>query len=272
MLDPRFFRIPAFSTGAATITVIFFVMFGMFFLIAQYLQFVQGHSPLEAAVRMLPSGITMIVVAPRGPALAARIGRHRSSGLGLLGAAGGFVMLAELGPDTGYVWLAAALVLMAAGSALAMPSATAAIVGSLPPAKAGVGSAVNDVTREAGGAVGIAVLGSIVSVLYRNDIADTAARLPGGARAAVEESIGSAVAIGSSETATATLDAARQAFTTATHTVFLLAAALMAIGALLSLRMHRSERQRYPTPVTVDSGSAATAGYTPSEASVPCAR
>ncbi|MGH9225012.1 MAG: MFS transporter [Acidimicrobiales bacterium] len=102
MLDPRFFRIPAFSTGSATITVIFFVMFGMFFLIPKYLQFVQGHGPLGAAIRMLPSGLTMIVVAPRGPAFAARVGPYHSTGLGLLGAAAGFVVLSRLGPDAGY--------------------------------------------------------------------------------------------------------------------------------------------------------------------------
>ena len=273
MLDPRFFRIPAFSAGAATITVIFFVMFGMFFLITQFLQFVQGHSPLGAAVRMLPSGLTMIVVAPRGPALAARVGPHRSTALGLFGAAVGFAVLSQLGPDTAYAWVAAALVLMAAGTALAMPPATAAIVGSLPAAKAGVGSAVNDVTREVGGAVGIAVLGSVVSVLYRTDITDAAARLPDGPRQAFEESIGSAVAASSTEPASFALDAARQAFAAATHTVFLIAAALMATGALVYLWLHSAGRRRAPASTQSDAEpTEALRHAAASNATVPCAR
>jgi predicted MFS family arabinose efflux permease len=260
MLDPRYFRIPEFRVGAATITLIFFVMFGMFFLLPQFLQFVQDRSPLGAAVLLLPSGLTLILVAPRGPALAARIGAAASSALGLA-AASGFILLSRLQPDTAYPWVAAALVLMAAGSALAMPPATSAIVGSLPPAKAGVGSAVNDVTREVGGALGIAVFGSVAAVLYRHEIADTAG-LDEPTRTVFADSIGSAAAAGAAGPGADAIGVAQAAFSAAIGSVFAACAALLALGAAYYLRQHRTRRRT--------EAGAADARTTP--CSVPCAR
>lgn len=231
MLDPRLFRVGAFTGGTATITLIFFVTFGMFFLVAQYLQFAKGYTPLAAGVAMIPSGLTLILVAPRAPAVAARIGSARSVATGLLISAAGFALLSQLGPSSPYVWLGLALVLMAFGSALAMPPSTSAIVGSVPPGKAGVGSAVNDVTREVGGALGIAVLGSLVSALYRSNVASAARDLPEQVRHAVEESVGGAVVSGGGGDP-AVVVAAQDAFTSATGTAFLIAALLMLAGSV----------------------------------------
>jgi hypothetical protein len=128
-----------------------------------------------------------------------------------------------------------------------MSPATAAIVGSLPASKAGVGSALNDVTREVGGAVGIAVLGSIASVLYRNDIAATVSRLPAGIRPSRTPS-GARSRGGPPGPPAAAVEAAQQAFTAAIQAVFLLAAVLMAAGSLLYLRMHRAHRGAVPLP------------------------
>jgi EmrB/QacA subfamily drug resistance transporter len=262
MLDPRLFSVRAFRNGSATITVIFFVTFGMFFLIAQYLQYAKDYSPLVAGTAMLPSGITMILVAPRGPAIAARIGSELSIAIGLLGSAAGFGILSLIRPDTPYVLVGAALVLMAAGSALAMPPSTSAIVGSLPPAKAGVGSAVNDLTREVGGALGIAVLGSIVAALYRSDIASTADSLPEPVGDHVEESVGGAMRLagGDPELAAAVVEPARDAFVSATNVGFLVAAGLMLVGSLSYFRMHRAcqrkTRQAQPVPTAVDTAAA----------------
>lgn len=257
MLDPRLFRDPRFAAGSATITGIFFVMFGMFFLIPQYLQYVHGYSPLEAAVRLLPSGLTMIVVAPRGPTVARRLGAERSVALGLLLAAAGFMVLTQLDSGTGYWWIAGALVLMAAGSGLAMPPSTAAIVSSLPPAKAGVGSAVNDVTREVGGAVGIAVLGSIVSVLYRSEVAAASAGLPEGLRHVVDESIGSAIVAGAPADV---LASARDAFSSGASVAFLVSALVMVAGSALYMRLDRATR------------AAAAVPPEPAGSGVPCCR
>lgn len=249
MLDPRFFRDPRFTAGAATITLVFFVTFGMFFLVPQYLQLVQGHTALAASVRQLPSAVTLILVAPRAPAVAERLGGRRTVALGLGVGAVGYLILSRIGVDTPYAWIALALVLMAAGSGLAMPSSTAAIVAALPPAKAGVGSAVNDLTREVGGALGIAVLGSIAAGLYQSDVSGVAAGLPDGLGDLVEDSLGgAAVAARSPGGSPAVLDAARDAFASAAGTAFLVAAGIMAVGAVVALRFHRHDRGAEPVP------------------------
>jgi EmrB/QacA subfamily drug resistance transporter len=196
MLDPRLFRSRGFSTGSATVTLGFFNMFGLFFLLSQYLQFVKDYSPLAAGVRVLPSAFTLMLISPQGPRIVQRFGVRAVITAGFLSAAGGFALMSVADPGTSYPLIAVALVLAAAGIALIMPPASQLIVGSVPLAKAGVGSAVNDVTREVGGALGIAVVGSIVNTVYRsrdtlaNGIADPAAR------DAARKSVGQALAVG----------------------------------------------------------------------------
>ena len=266
MLDPRLFRLRAFTAGSATITLVFFVSFGMFFLVSQYLQFVKGYSPLVAGIAMVPSGLTLIVVAPRGPAVAARIGAARSIALGLGSSALGFGILSRLTPHSSYGWLAVALVVMAAGSALAMPPSTAAIVGAVPAGKAGVGSAVNDLTREVGGALGIAVLGSMVSALYRSEVAATVRGLSGELRHAVDESVGAAVVAG--DAGDPVTVAARDAFTSASNSAFLLAAIMMATGCVAFLRSGRGRRAGAPVAPPAEAASDGP----PAVAAVPCSR
>ena len=168
MLDPRLFRHRPFGLSSLTITAAFAVMFGMFFIITQYFQFGQGHSALGAGVRNLPFPITMILVAPRSPLIAARLGKRGTITLGLSLQAVGFLYLSRMELDTPYVLLAIGLVMLAAGMAMLMPAASEAIVSSLPPSKAGVGSAMNDTTREVGGALGIALLGTVLTAGYRS--------------------------------------------------------------------------------------------------------
>lgn len=132
---------------------------------------------------------------------------------------------------------------MAAGSGLAMPPSTRAIVESLLPGKAGVGSAVNDVTREVGGALGIAVLGSVVSAIYRADMAGVAASLPAGVRHAVEDSMaGASRAAADGRPGAQVLAPARDAFMSGTGTAFRVAALLLALGAVLTLVVERRDR------------------------------
>ena len=139
---------------------------------------VQGFSPLAAAVHQIPFAITMLVVSPQGPKLVARFGARTMVTFGLLVQAVAFAILATLRPDTPYAVLFVGLVLLAVGLANLMPPSTEAIVSSLPPSKAGVGSAINDTTREVGGALGIAVLGSLLSIGYRNGIGDLLDAIP----------------------------------------------------------------------------------------------
>jgi len=215
MLDPRFFRVPRFGLGSLTITVSFLVMFGMFFLITVYFQSVRGDSPLSAAVRILPFPITMILVAPRSPLIVHRLGGARNTiTAGLVLEAIGFGVFCGLGVDTPYPLAVVGMVLMAMGMAMLNPPATNAILSSLPLHKAGVGSAVNDTTREVGGALGIALMGTLVSIGYRNGVEDVTAALPPPVAEHARDSIGGALRVASELDPTAAgqlVDAARQA-------------------------------------------------------------
>ncbi len=197
MLPMEYFRNRSFSTGAMIITFGFLVMFGFFFLVTQYFQYVRGYSPLKAGVATLPFAGTMIMVSPRSAMLVKRLGLNKVVAGGFLMIASGFLVLATISADTSYLVIVVALVLLASGMAITMAPATGAIMSSVPMHKAGVGSAVNDTTRELGGALGIAILGSIVSSAYRSHVVADVDRLnlsPDLAKVA-KESVGAAVGV-----------------------------------------------------------------------------
>jgi EmrB/QacA subfamily drug resistance transporter len=195
MLPLTLFRDRRMSVGSGVVTTAFFVMFGLFFLFSMYLQFVRGYSPLSAGLATLPLAVMLVAIAPRSAALAERVGTGPVISGGFLLVAAGFVVLATISPTSPYPVLAAALVLLGAGMSLTAAPATGSIMSAVPPAKAGVGSAVNDTTREVGGALGIAVLGSIANAVYRSGINLEGLSLPGPVRAAASESIGAATVI-----------------------------------------------------------------------------
>jgi hypothetical protein len=143
-------------------------MFGMFFLLALHLQFVAGMSALESGLRVIPHPVALIALSAQAPKLMARFGVRKVMRTGFWLTAIGFALLATCTVDTPYLVIALALICTGSGTVFVMPGASQHIVGSLPLAKAGVGSAVNDVTREVGGALGIAVSGSIVATVYRD--------------------------------------------------------------------------------------------------------
>ncbi|MDA0168873.1 MFS transporter [Solirubrobacter taibaiensis] len=165
LLDVHLFADPRFTAAVGTITVLFFALFGFLFLSTQYLQFVLGYSPSAAGVRVLPYAGAMIVFAPLSSALVARFGTKRVVTVGMALFAAGLAVAATLTTDAGYGRLAITFVLMGAGMGLAGAPATESIMGSLPPARANIGSAVNDTTRELGGALGVAIVGSIMASL-----------------------------------------------------------------------------------------------------------
>ena len=195
MLPLDLFRDRRMSVGSAVVTAAFFVMFGLFFLLTLYLQFVRGYSPLSAGLSTLPLALMLVAVAPRSAALAEKIGTGPVMSAGFLLVAAGFAVLALVGTDTSYLLLAVALVLLGAGMSLTAAPATGSIMSAVPSAKAGVGSAVNDTTREVGGALGIALLGSISSAVYRSSIDLGALSLPPGVGEAAKESVGAATVI-----------------------------------------------------------------------------
>ena len=230
MLPMAFFRARPFATGTGIITLGFMVMFGFFFLITQYFQFVKGYSPLRAGVATLPFPFTMIIMSPRSDAMVQRLGLNRVVATGFTSMSVGFVLLGLVRPDTPYVLIAGALVLLAGGMAVTIAPATGAIMSAVPLNKAGIGSAVNDTTREFGGALGIAVLGSIVASQYRSGFDATG--LPPEVADAAGESIGAAVGIGAElggAVGDGLIEQAGIAFTDAVNVAFF-ASAMIAIA------------------------------------------
>jgi EmrB/QacA subfamily drug resistance transporter len=196
MLDPRNFKRRGFSAGSVSVTIQFFAAFGFLFLALPYLQLVMGYSPLKAAAALLPMALVVIPLSRVAPLIAARVGVRVTSAAGLSSMAVGFLILSGLDAQSSYLHFAAGLLPFGAGMALAGSPATTAIVASLPRSKQGVASAVNDVSRELGGAFGIAVLGSLLNDAYRSSMAHSTAALPPAIGEKVTASFGAAQAIG----------------------------------------------------------------------------
>jgi EmrB/QacA subfamily drug resistance transporter len=192
MLDPRLFLIKGFSAGSAGVTSVFVIMFAMFFLLSQYLQFVKDYDALGAGLRIVPSALMFFVMAPWIPMLIKRVGIRRLVRTGFLLDCVGLVLLASADASTGYPLILLATMVFAVGNSIIMPGCSQHIVGSLPLSKAGVGSAMNDVTREVGGAIGIAVAGSIASTVYRSHTAFADRIADASGRVAAKESVGKA--------------------------------------------------------------------------------
>jgi EmrB/QacA subfamily drug resistance transporter len=189
MLDPRLFALRGFGMGSLSITAQFLAAFGFFFVVIQYLQYVVHYSPLRAAAALLPLPLVLIPLARVAPRIGGRIGLNRVDAVGLTSMAAGFVVLSFLGTNSSYWHFAAGLVLFAAGMGLAGTPATTAITSSLPESRQGIASAVNDTSRELGGALGIAILGSLLNDRYRTHVQAATTHLPQRAAAHVKASI-----------------------------------------------------------------------------------
>ena len=197
MLDLRFFRNPRFTAATTAITLVFFAMFGSYFIFTQYLQFVRGYDPLSAGLRMLPWALAYMASATQSAKLVERFGQRLVVSSGLVIAAAGLGIVAATSSLTSSYWLfALGLVVQALGMGLTTAPSTGAIMRSLPLHKAGVGSAVNDTTRELGGALGVAVIGSLVASHFRTNIADAVSALPAKATHSLAEALQHAGAVG----------------------------------------------------------------------------
>jgi EmrB/QacA subfamily drug resistance transporter len=179
MLDLGYFRNPRFTAATAAISLVFFAMFGSYFLFTQYLQFVHGYSPLSAGVRILPWALAYLVAATQSAKLVERFGQRAVVASGLTIAGVGIALLAlTSGVSASYWWFALSVVVQALGMGITTAPSTGAIMRSLPLHKAGVGSAVNDTTRELGGALGVAVMGSLVASQFRSSMEGASFGLP----------------------------------------------------------------------------------------------
>lgn len=236
MLNLAFFRNPRFAAGVGAITMAFFALFGMIFITAQYLQFVHGYTALQAGIRIMPFALGMMVGAANSHRLVKRLGTNKVAAMGLTVLA---VMLASLsfwGVETPYWIIGISIVIMSFGVANTMAPSTDAVMGAVPLAKAGVGSAMNDTTRQVGGAFGVAILGSILNTIYSSNMADSVAGLPPQAGGPAQDSVGAAIGVAAQiggQQGQDLLDAARTSFVEGMHVAFLVAAGAALIAALM---------------------------------------
>jgi EmrB/QacA subfamily drug resistance transporter len=166
MVDMRLFSNGSFSASTVALSMLFFAMAGMVFLQAQYLQFVLGYTPLTAGFALVPAALGMLLGTGAGAHMNAALGSRIAISAGTLTAAAGVAVQAAFIDGTSYMPTGVGLLLFGLGAGIAMPAATDLIMATLPPARAGVGSAVNDTVRELGGALGVAVIGSIAATNY----------------------------------------------------------------------------------------------------------
>jgi EmrB/QacA subfamily drug resistance transporter len=231
MLDVTLFRDRRFSAASGAVTVTFFALFGFIFLITQYFQFIRGYGTLSTGARILPVATSIAVASVVGAILAPRIGTKVVVTTGLLLFGSSFLWISDVAVDASYSHvIVPQMVMMGLGMGLISTPATESILLVLPPARAGIGSAVNDATRELGGTLGVAVVGSIFSSVYAAHLADGSyANLPAATLAQAQDSVGvaGALAARSPELVTSMQDA----FLAGLHTGSLVIGALCLVGA-----------------------------------------
>lgn len=239
MLDLGFFRSARFSVGTAAVSVAFFALLGGIFALTQYLQFAHGYSAIEAGAVMSPIALGLMIGAGSSSKAVERLGTSRVVAAGLTGLAALLALTTLWEPSTGSLALVAWFFGLALAMGWVMAPATEAVVGAVPAAKSGVASATNTVARMVAGALGVAVIGSLVSSLYSANVDGSLAGLPAEAQAGAEDSVGAAGAIASQlppDAAAGLLATTGDAFTDAMGIGLLLAAALAAAMAVAVVR------------------------------------
>ena len=220
MLDVGLFTNLRFSAASGAVTVAYFALFGFTFMVTMYFQFLRGWSPFSYGIRLLPVAVSLGAASALGTVLAVRVGNKAVVAAGLTLMAAGFVWVSRYSLHTTYLEIAATMVVLPAGIGLTTAPATEAIMGVVPKEKAGVGSAVNDATRELGGTLGLAITGSVFSSLYIHRIIASHAVTTLGPRtvAAAKESVGSALI--AARSLASTNPAGARALTAAAHNAF----------------------------------------------------
>ena len=268
MLDIRLFRQRSLSVGASTITLQFFAMYGLYFALAQYLQISHGFSALQAGLAGLPIGVFGMIGAPTSATFVRRFGHRRVVGTGLLVSAAGLAIMGGVTPTTTYALLFVGFCLLGFGNGQTTAPSTTLIMASVPRAKSGVGSAVNDLSRELGGALGIAVLGSVMSSVYRDHIGAHAGALAAQAGSTVETTLAEAQRLAATQPGAAqTLHHAAQAsFADGFGAAMVVGAIILAGNAVLvwirglHVDPHSDQSAASPTPPTTVGTDAGTDG------------
>lgn len=238
LLQVRVFRNRSVAVGSAVLMIIFALMMGLFLVLVQFLQAALGYSAVTASLGLLPMAVLMLPLSAAAPTIANRVGlRTMFVGGGLL-IAGGLAMMASMASlDGGYLSVLPGLLVLSVGVGLSQTPATAAITGSLPREEQGVASALNDTVREFGGALGVALIGSVLSAGYRSGVAEVTSTLPSDAAEIVRSGIGPTVyaaeQIGSA--ADPLLLQAREAFVSGFGQALWVAAGLAVVATVVAL-------------------------------------
>jgi EmrB/QacA subfamily drug resistance transporter len=245
MLDVSLFVNLRFTAASVSVAISFFALSGFIFLVTQYFQFLKGYGPLSSGVRLLPVAMSVAVSSIVGTKLAVRIGTKLVVTAGLLLTTAFYAWVTTASPTTTYLTIALQMVVMGTGMGLTSAPATEAIMGVVPRAKAGVGSAVNDATRLTGGTLGVAIIGSVYASLFSNRLSGSLpTQLPAPLAHATHSSIGAALGVagslahsGHAALATAVRVTATDAFMHGIHGGEWLAAGISLIGAALAFAL-----------------------------------
>ncbi|MET7303248.1 MFS transporter [Embleya sp. NPDC005575] len=240
MIPLALFRNRVFTGAGFSLVLLTFANGGLMLILTQYLQFVLGYSPSKTGLAFAPLAVASLAFNGIGATLGNRIGNRPMTAVGLVVIAAGFGALASLPSDAGFGMLSTAMVLIGMGGGLAMPAATGALMGAVPAEHAGAGSALNDTVQQAGAALGVAVLGSILSGTYTGAMPDSA---PEQAR----QSISDALALADASGEHALAETAREAFTSAMSAGFWAGAACVLAAAALALILIRDPKSDAPT-------------------------
>jgi MFS transporter, DHA2 family, multidrug resistance protein len=266
MLDLGFFRDPRFSAAVVAVMALFFAVFGLMFVSTQVLQSVLDHDPLAAGVRLLPLPAMVLVFSQISIRVAARAGTRAVVTAGLVITASGLAAGATIDAESGYGVLAVALTLTGIGMGSTMAPAVESLMTTVPPARAGVASAVNDTTRLSAAAIGVAVVGSLVSSSYRTSLTDVAGLLTTEQLDQARTSLAGAVSVAAqvdAPTATQIVATAREGFVEGASIGLAIAATVAALGAFVAWKFLPAKGRR---PSSAEDGGVVSA--TPGELQV----
>ncbi|MGH2534153.1 MAG: MFS transporter [Thermomicrobiales bacterium] len=246
LIDVQLFRIPAFSASLATNLLVGFAAFGTFLFIGQYLQLVEGLSPLMAGLWSLPSSVGFIVGSMLAPVFVRRVRPAYVMAASLVVASIGFGVLSQVDATSGLTLLVTGSIIFSLGLAPVFTLTTDTVMSSAPPERAGAASGISETNAELGGALGIAILGSIGAAIYRNEVADT---LPAGvspeAAESARDTLGGAVAVANElpdPIGVVLLESAREAFVQGLQLTTSIGAVVMVGTAILVAFLLRGAR------------------------------